>query len=169
MTKAQDHAEIRHVFLGLDTSGNGFLSLDELERGLADVAQIFAADESSVREMFKAADVNADGEIDYSEFVTASFKRDLLLSRENLRKAFNYLDANADGRISKEDLRAALGGGHVAAKDARVWDTIIEQVDENNDQHISFEEFEAAMTKVIDERAQAQTRRLTTTQPPAGG
>ena len=41
MTKAEDLVEVRKMFISLDTDNNGFLTLDELESGMRDIAQLF--------------------------------------------------------------------------------------------------------------------------------
>ena len=60
MTKAEDLVEVRKMFISLDTDNNGFLTLDELEAGMRDIARLFELDEPNVRKMFKAADINCD-------------------------------------------------------------------------------------------------------------
>ena len=52
--------EVRKMFISLDTDNNGFLTLDELEAGMRDIAQLFELDEPNVRKMFRAADINCD-------------------------------------------------------------------------------------------------------------
>ena len=100
--------------------------------------------------MLKAADVNGDGRIDYTEFIAAAFQKDLLLSTENLRAAFNMIDVNGDGTISKDELKQVFGDVHAGRQGGdRVWDEIMSEVNESRDGKISFEEFEAAMKIVI--------------------
>lgn len=113
MTCAQDHSEIRKIFIGLDSNGDGFISLEELESGLSEVSQIYVKDEGSVRAMFRAADSNIDGRIDYNEFLTAALKKEMLISSGNLRSAFALLDSNTNGVISKENLMTVIGGANV--------------------------------------------------------
>ena len=60
MTRAEDLVEVRKMFISLDTDNNGFLTLDELEAGMRDIAQLFELDEPNVRKMFRAADINCD-------------------------------------------------------------------------------------------------------------
>ena len=41
-------------------------------------------------------------------------EKTLLTSTENLRAAFNMIDANGDGELTKDELKAVFGGGHVS-------------------------------------------------------
>ena len=66
-------AEVREMFLKLDTDNNGFLTFDELEAGMQDISQIFHLAEPDVRDMLRAVDVNGDGRIDYTEFISAAY------------------------------------------------------------------------------------------------
>ena len=68
------------MFLKLDTNNDGVLTLDELEAGMHEIAQIFQQSEPDVRAMLMSADVNGDGKIDYTEFIAAAFQKDMLLS-----------------------------------------------------------------------------------------
>ena len=61
------------MFISLDTDNNGFLTLDELEVGMRDISEIFELDKPDVRKIFKAADINDDKKIDYTEFIAAAF------------------------------------------------------------------------------------------------
>ena len=83
-TKAAECNEVREMFLKLDVDNDGFLTHDELEAGMAEIAQIFSLDVPDVRSMLRSADINGDGRIDYTEFMAAAYQKDLLLSTENL-------------------------------------------------------------------------------------
>lgn len=65
--------------------------------------------------MLKAVDVNGDGQIDYAEFLTAAFRKDVLLQSQNLRAAFQMIDKDGSGTISKEELKQVFGSGLVSA------------------------------------------------------
>ena len=103
--------------------------------------------------MLRGADLDGDGTIDYTEFIAAAFQKDLLLSSDNLQRAFRMFDTDGDGSISREELKAVFGGGHVNQRDEAVWDEIMAEVDKNQDGEISFEEFEEGMKKVISQHA----------------
>lgn len=79
-TKQQDLAEIREMFLKLDTNNDGHLTIDELENGMKEISQIFHLEEPDVMDMLKAADVDGDGKIDYTEFIAAAYKKEKLLT-----------------------------------------------------------------------------------------
>ena len=63
------------------------------------------------------------------------------------------LDANNDNSVTKDELKQVFGGGHVSQRGEQVWDEIMGEVDKNNDGVISFDEFESAMKKVLQQRA----------------
>ena len=104
-TKAEELADVRQMFITLDTDNNGFLTLDELEAGMQEISAIFHLEEPDVREMLTAADTNGDGRIDYTEFIAAAFQKDMLLSGKNLKGAFRMFDVDGDGTVSKEELK----------------------------------------------------------------
>ena len=72
------------MFLKFDANNDGFLTLEELRLGYAEMAQILNVDEPDVEEMMRGADLDGDGKVDYTEFIAAAFQKDLLLSGENL-------------------------------------------------------------------------------------
>lgn len=63
------------------------------------------------------------------------------------------LDQNNDGSVTQDELKQIFGSGHVSQRGEQIWDEIMSEVDKNNDGVISFEEFEEAMTLVVDHRA----------------
>ena len=91
-------------------------------------------------------DTDNSGEIDFSEFVTATVNRNDLLSDEKLKMAFNYYDKDGSGDISIQELKEALGKGKNVS-DA-VWNKIISEVDKDGNGEIDFEEFKVMMKKL---------------------
>ena len=64
-----------------------------------------------VETIFKLVDVDNSGMIDFSEFVTATCDREILLSETKLRQAFRYYDKDDGGSISLDELKDVLGVG----------------------------------------------------------
>ena len=63
----------------------------------------FAKEE--VDRIFKLVDVDNSGEIDFSEFVTATVNRNELLNDEKLKQAFSLYDKDNSGAISTDELK----------------------------------------------------------------
>ena len=120
---------------------------------MSEITAFFNLNEPDIRRMMEAADTNNDGQIDYTEFITAAFDKQKLLQREKIQQAFNLFDTDEDGGISTEELRAAFDNPGTAEKGAQFWEEVMDQVDENKDGFISFQEFEEHMLKVVDKRA----------------
>ena len=47
---------------------------------MADIMEIFHIDEEDWTKMVNAMDTDGDGKIDYTEFITAAYNREMLLS-----------------------------------------------------------------------------------------
>ena len=88
------------MFMQWDINNDGELSLEELKNNMNDITDLFNLDEQDVIAMMKKADTNGDGNVDYSEFLTAAFDKVKLITEPNLEKAFKIFDKDGDGSIS---------------------------------------------------------------------
>lgn len=61
--------------------------------------------------IFALVDVDKSGEIDFSEFVTATVNRGDLLKDEKLKAAFDLYDKDGSGSISVDEIKSVLGIG----------------------------------------------------------
>ena len=108
--------------------------------------------------MFDSVDIDHSGFIDYSEFVIASMNEKQLLTNEKLQAAFKMFDKvsqfvrylrikqDGSGTISSDEIKEVLGFGKSLSEEAV--QEIINQVDENGDGQISFEEFASMMKRL---------------------
>lgn len=68
-----------------------------------------SVDQDSITEMFFEMDVTCSGEIDYSEFLSATLAAQDLEDGD-IQRAFSMLDVDEDGFITKDDIITALQG-----------------------------------------------------------
>ena len=125
---------------------------------MADIMEIFHIDEEDWTKMVNAMDTDGDGKIDYTEFITAAYNRELLLSKTNLDIAFKMFDQDGNGSISMDELKSVFASGSASGKTEDVWQQIIASADTNQDGVIDFSEFEAAMMDVLKQRATCLSR-----------
>ena len=95
-----DEAEMAKSFKTLDLNGDGVISLEELQKGMA---RYMGVDEKKAqglaKQIFKKVDLNNSGAIDfsgtpisYSEFIMCASNIELTVTEDNLDIAFDYID-----------------------------------------------------------------------------
>ena len=93
--------EIKRVFREIDSDENGTIDLEELRIGLTKLSTVVAEiTEDTVAEIFASMDMNKDGQISESEFLSSC----CTISEEHLKKAFAALDTGKNDYIDKEEL-----------------------------------------------------------------
>ena len=83
-----DLKKLREVFMRFDSSGDGLLELKEISEGLK---QVFGHVKGSMKifeDIVNSLDKNANGLIDYTEFITAAADKTSMLCEKNLKFAF---------------------------------------------------------------------------------
>lgn len=133
------------VFHELDANGDGTLSREEVRVGYGKYFGI-VVDEEELDALFNSIDIDGSGKIEYSEFVLASMNEQQLLSEDRLKQAFAMFDKDGSGFIDADEVKATLGFSKSLNEDAV--NKLIEEVDQNHDKKISFEEFANMMRKL---------------------
>lgn len=122
--QAENHRE-RPGFATLDTDGDGFLSMDELQaRGAA---------------RFADADTDGDGALSEAELIAAANAR----ATERAAEMIARMDDNGDGLLQSDEMRPR--GGNMAAR-------MFTRADTDGDGLISEAEFQAAMAHLRERR-----------------
>ena len=141
VTTAQNNQALRDTFQMLDKDNDGVLSKQELLNGLSKVYGKKAFLHEQIDQLLNNIDLNGNGVIDYSEFVTATADYQKLCTENNLKQAFDKFDLDGNGEITLEELKEVLWGD----EDEEDIKNLIKQVDKNGDGQINFEEFKDMM------------------------
>lgn len=78
------------------------------------------------------------------------------MSKKNLDIAFNIFDRDGNGVISVKELKDVFYGAKeldTHTGNSNIWDQIMDEVDTNHDNVISYDEFYNAMIAVINQRS----------------
>ncbi|CAG9335081.1 unnamed protein product [Blepharisma stoltei] len=141
-----DTKELRNAFRLLDRNGDGRVSKEELlEKYKECVGGIDPS--KQVDQIMKNVDTDHSGFIDYTEFIQATLRREILFSKKNLETAFRLFDKDGSGSISAKELRDILSNGELL--DDAVWRDIIKEVDQNGDGEIDLREFQSLIMEKI--------------------
>lgn len=96
--------------------------------------------------MFEKIDLDGNGTIDYTEFVMATINEKNLVTNERLLQAFKMFDKDNSGALSYDEIKDVLCFD--SAVDPATVQKIIEEVDENGNGEIEFDEFCNMMKKL---------------------
>jgi calcium-dependent protein kinase len=137
------------LFNQIDKSGDGKISKPELLKGLSERYKSKTL-EKDVDEIYKNLDMDNNGYIGYEEFVRGAVSKEYFVKDNVLRFAFRYFDKDDSGAITFDEIEQLF---YQSISDKKnVHDSlkkIIQEVDVNNDDKITFEEFCAVMKKMI--------------------
>ena len=137
-------------------NNDGTLSLAELKKGLDNTkSNGTCGDCSHLYDILKAADTDGSGEIDYTEFISATMDAQIYMRDDYLRTAFKMFDKDGSGSIDNQEVLDLLQGEDIqnlCSKEAI--NTAMKDIDTNGDGEIDFEEFMQMMKKAneIDDK-----------------
>lgn len=96
-------------------------------------------------------DQDGNGVVDYTEFITAAIDKVAILNKKNLISAFQSIDLDNNGSITIDELKQCFDNAE-DKKDESLWQELMNEVDKNNDNLISFDEFTEAMTEMLKKK-----------------
>lgn len=140
-----DLQNLKSTFLALDENGYGYITQDQLRKGLENCGLKLPNNFDSLME---SIDSDGSGQIDYTEFIAAALDR-RHFSKQLLYCAFRVFDVDNDGKITTAELAHILYNGNkkknITQTDVEKVKKMIEEVDINNDGSIDFHEFSQMM------------------------
>ena len=131
----EDISEELKIFESLDKNKDGYITLKELREGMADNSNL-----EEISEILKGVDVDANGAINYTEFIAATMDQHKFFKK--VKDAFDVFDRNGDGVIDPEELMEVLEN-----EDVELMKLIIQECDQDDDNKITLEEFIQAVLK----------------------
>ena len=137
--------ELKEEFDKFDVNKDGEISKEELIKCLENHYPYQEAIERA-NKIFNEIDFNNDGSINFSEFLTANFKKEKLLSEDTLEKTFQLFDIDGNGFITLDELKESMP---IEITSKIVWKELIEEVDKDGDGQISLDEFKEMMRKLL--------------------
>ena len=146
MLEDKKKSELQKIFKTLDRNGDGFLTRDELIMGFNDIIGEHENVSNEVDKIIAEVDVDLNGKINYSEFILALMNKKKMLCSINLKQAFDAFDEDRNGYITADEVKKILGFGNNFSNE--VWEYIINEIDEDHDKRVSFDEFENMMKKL---------------------
>ncbi|CAA7394715.1 unnamed protein product [Spirodela intermedia] len=135
-------AGLKEMFKMIDTDNSGQITYEELKTGLERVGAKLK--ESEIYALMQAADIDNNGMIDYGEFIAATLHLNKVEREDHLYAAFQYFDKDGSGYITQDEIQKACE--EFGIEDVKLED-MIQDVDQDNDGRIDYNEFVAMMQK----------------------
>jgi len=143
---ASDIKCLQEAFKLFDCDRDGEITVGELGKVMR--THGFDPTEEDLKDMIRNVDLNANGAIDFAEFVEMMVKRSGGSSVETaeVEHAFKVFDRDGDGLISKDELRLTMRnlGEPLTEKEIA---GMISEADTDGDGQINLEEFARLMAK----------------------
>jgi calcium-dependent protein kinase len=147
LTDNTELKDIRNIFLSFNTNNDGLLTFTEMIKGFSNIFSI-SDQERDFLKIMKKIDQDRSGYIEYEEFIRAVINKTNLLKEEKLDITFRLFDKDGSGSITPEELKDILGLN--SKYNDKVWNEIINQIEHNKQNEVTYEEFKNMMFKFIN-------------------
>eukprot|EP00039_Didymoeca_costata_P000503 m.45877 g.45877 ORF g.45877 m.45877 type:complete len:531 (+) comp10305_c0_seq1:89-1681(+) len=132
--------ELNETFKSMDHNHDGAISFQEFKDTMSKHGQMKSSEQ--MQEIFRKIDIDGTGTIQYSEFLASALEQKQFLTQEAIEAAFYRLDLDSSGYLSRDELKAMLGGQY----DDEALKKVLDGADLDGDGKISLEEFKAVIS-----------------------
>lgn len=135
----KDVSRIREHFKGIDTNGDGVISKFEFFNSIQMFTNI---PEDKMELIVSSLDLNDNGVIDYTEFLTGCLMRKSFNGSEYVESAFKHFDKDDSGMITVNEIKEVLNGGEIMhGLSTFEIEKMIQEIDKDQDGCINYLEF----------------------------
>ena len=127
------------MFHSLDENNDGVLTIEEIKNGIDKCQFGKKINSDEMIEMFNEMDVDKNGLINFTEFISALMDYEKYIKKEQLLECFKSYDVDGSGTISFEEFCDMIKPQDEEEKKELF--TLYKNCDVNNDGEIDFEEF----------------------------
>lgn len=135
--------QIKDAFLALDLQGSGSLNKESVQ---VQLALNIPAEPEILKAFTEAMDLNNNGTIEYSEFISAIMVSQGLLTKDNISQSFLLFDRNKNGKVSADDLQKLIQKNN--RKNSPLFKRMLQEAGASTAAGMNFDEFfQAVNTK----------------------
>ena len=149
LTEINDLIEIRNLFEKFDQDCDGKISYLEFYEGYKNnLGNTILQSDKEFYKTLKKIDQSKSGDIEYEEFIRAVIDKISIVTEDNLHITFQMFDRDGSGSIELGEIKQILG---LSAKYSdKVWNEIINQIEHENENEITYLEFKSMMQKLME-------------------
>jgi len=137
------------LFNQIDRSQDGKVTKEELYKGISALYKSPTL-RNDIDDIYKNLDMDNNGYIGYEEFVRGAVNKLYFVQQNILKFAFKYFDKDNSGQITFKEIEEVFSKSiQDKSKVRETLNAIIKEVDLNNDNKISFQEFSYIMQCMI--------------------
>jgi calcium-dependent protein kinase len=136
---AKEAQEYIEMFKMIDKNNDGVLTIDEIEKGVKHCKLQTNMSEEAIIQLFKDMDIDKNGLVNYTEFVSALMDYEKEVKKEHIIECFNSYDADKSGKINFKEFCEIISPQN--EKEKKELKELYDKFDNNGDGEIDFNEF----------------------------